>query len=127
MNLLIDSHEFIWWADSPHKLSSKTLTALLDKNNNLYISLASIWEMQIKVQIGKLAFKRGLRNTFEMHRKQNGLQTFSITADHIYELDNLPFHHKDPFDRIIIAQAIVENLTVVTDDPTFAAYPVKVI
>lgn len=127
MNLLIDSHEFIWWAASPQKLSNKGLSALLDKNNTLYLSLASIWEMQIKVQIGKLTFKRGLKNTVEMHRIQNGLQIFPITAEHIYELENLPFHHKDPFDRLIIAQAIVENYTLVTDDPAFSVYPVKIL
>lgn len=87
MNLLIDSHEFIWWADSPQKLLNKTLTALLNKNNILYVSLASIWEMQIKVQVGKLTFKRGLKNTFEMHQIQNGLQISSMMPNHIYELE----------------------------------------
>jgi PIN domain nuclease of toxin-antitoxin system len=121
---MIDTHEFIWWADAPQKLSTQTLAALLDKSNDLYLSLASLWEMQIKVQINKLAFKRGLKNTLEMHKIQNNLQILPITAEHIYELENLPFHHKDPFDRLLIAQAISENFTLVTDDPEFSAYGV---
>lgn len=127
MNLLIDTHEFIWWADSPQKLSAQTLAALLDKSNDLYLSLASLWEMQIKVQIKKLAFKRGLKATLEMHKIQNNLQILPITAAQIYELKNLPFHHKDPFDRLLIAQAITENFTLVTDDPEFSAYGVKIL
>ncbi|HSK70415.1 MAG TPA: type II toxin-antitoxin system VapC family toxin [Pyrinomonadaceae bacterium] len=127
MNLLIDSHEFIWWADSPQRLSGKTLSALLDKTNVLYLSLASIWEMQIKVQISKLSFKRGLKTTVEMHQTQNNLQILPVTLDHIYELEKLPFHHKDPFDRLLIAQASVENFTLVTDDPNFSAYSIKIL
>lgn len=127
MNLLIDSHEFIWWADSSQRLSADALAALLDKTNVLYLSLASVWEMQIKVQIGKLSFKRGLKNTIEMHRLQNNLQILPITPEHIYELENLPFHHKDPFDRLLIAQAIVEDFILVTDDPKFSDYSVRLI
>jgi PIN domain nuclease of toxin-antitoxin system len=127
MNLLIDSHEFIWWADSPQKLSSQTLCALLDKSNNVFLSSASVWEMQIKVQINKLSFQRGLRVTIEMHRQQNALQILPINLFHIYELENLPFHHKDPFDRILIAQSVVENFTIVTDDSNFSAYPVNIL
>ncbi len=127
MNLLIDTHEFIWWADSPQKLSARTLTALLDGTNVLHLSLASLWEMQIKVQIGKLTFKRGLKNTLEMHKTHNNLQILPITAEHIYELENLPFHHKDPFDRLLIAQAIIENYTIVTDDSNFSDYSVNLL
>ncbi len=83
--------------------------------------------MQIKVQIGKLTFRRRLKNTIKMHQIQNSLQILPITDEQIYELENLPFHHKDPFDRLIIAQAVVENFTLVTDDPAFSAYPVKIL
>lgn len=127
MNLLIDTHEFIWWADSPKKLSARTLAALLDRANVLHLSLASLWEMQIKVQIKKLIFKRGLEQTLEMHKIQNNLQILPITAEQIFQLKNLPFHHKDPFDRLLIAQAITENFTLVTDDPEFSAYGVKIL
>ncbi len=127
MNLLIDSHEFIWWADSPKNLSADALSALLDKTNSLHLSLASIWEMQIKVQINKLSFKRGLKNTIELHQTQNDLRILPITSAHTYALENLPFHHKDPFDRLLIAQATVENCTLVTDDQKFSAYAVNLI
>ena len=126
MNLLIDTHEFIWWADSPQKLSARTIAALTDNTNDLHLSLASLWEMQIKVQIKKLIFKRGLKATLEMHKTVNNLQILPITAQ-IYELQNLPFHHKDPFDRLLIAHAITENFTIVTDDPVFSSYAAKIL
>lgn len=83
--------------------------------------------MQIKVQIKKLSFKHGLKTTIEMHRLQNNLQILPVSLEHIYELENLPFYHKDPFDRLLIAQAVVENYTLVTDDANFSAYPVKIL
>ena len=122
MNLLIDSREFIWWADSPNKLSAKALAALTDGTSILYLSPAGIWEMRIKVLINKLSFQRGLKNTTAMQVAQNNLQILPIIAAQIYELENLPSHHKDPFDRLLIAQAKIKNLTIVTNDSQFAAY-----
>lgn len=126
MNLLFDTHIFIWWADEPAKLSIFVIAALEDENNRLFLSDASIWEMQIKIQLGKMELKLPLKELIESQRQENEVEVLPITTQHILEFENFPFHHKDPFDRILIAQSIVEDLTVVTVDSEFRAYPVKI-
>ncbi len=125
MNLLFDTHVFIWWADEPAKLAASVTTALENENNRLFLSDASIWEMQIKVQLGKIELKLPLKDLIESQQQENEIEILRISTVHILELENLPFHHKDPFDRILIAQSIVEDLTVVTVDSEFRAYPAK--
>ena len=127
MNLLLDTHEFVWWAEEPHKLSRKIYDALHDKSNVLFLSIASIWEMQIKVQIGKMRLQNGLRRLVITQRRQNGLRILPVKPRHVYALQQLPFHHKDPFDRLIIAQAVVENFTLVSADPIVSAYAVNLL
>ncbi len=122
MKLLIDSHIFIWWQDEPKKLSAKFSNAIFDTSNTIYLSLVSLWEMQLKIQTGKLHLSVNLSKAIETVQKANDLQILPIESAHVYELENLPFHHKDPFDRLLIAQANIENLTLVTDDPKFSAY-----
>jgi len=127
MNLLLDTHAFIWWATEPEKLSLEARTQCEDANNNLLLSLASIWEMQIKLQLGKLKLDEPLRTFVEYQQEADDLRILPITIEHVFALDNLPLHHKDPFDRIIIAQANADELFVVSKDEIFSAYPVKLI
>ena len=127
MNLLLDTHEFIWWAEEPHKLSRTVYDALHDKTNALFLSIASIWEMQIKVQTGKMSFQNSLRHIITTQRRQNDLQILTIKPKHIYELEQLPLYHRDPFDRIIIAQTRIENFTLISSDGAFPAYPVTML
>ena len=127
MNLLLDTHIFIWWEIALKNLSARKIQMLQDKSNTLFISLASVWEMQLKIQNGKFSFPKPLPEIIEGQQLINDLQILAITAEHIYELENLPFHHKDPFDRLLIAQAMVENYTIVTDDSNFSAYSVNLI
>jgi PIN domain nuclease of toxin-antitoxin system len=127
LDLLFDTHSFIWWADEPTKLSTKVLTALEDENNRLFLSDVSIWEMQIKLQLGKMKLKLPLQDLIESQRKDNNVEILQITTQHILALSNLPFHHKDPFDRLLIAQSVVENFTLVTLDPEFSAYSVNLL
>lgn len=127
MNLLLDTHEFIWWAEQPQKLSRTIYDALHDKSNTLFLSIASIWEMQIKVQIGKMSFQNGLRRLVITQRRRNGLRILPVKPRHVYALQQLPFYHKDPFDRLIIAQAAVENFLLVSADPFVSAYAVNVL
>jgi len=122
MNLLIDTHIFIWLQIELQKLSAERIQMLEDKSNTLFLSLASIWELQLKIQNGKFSFPKPLPEIIREQQKINDLQILPITPGHIYELENLPFHHKDPFDRLLIAQANVENFTLVTDDPKFSNY-----
>ena len=127
MNLLFDTHSFIWWADEPTKLSRAALAALENENNRLFVSDVSIWEMQIKVQLGKIKLKLLLQDLLESQQRDNAVEILSITTEHILALNNLPFHHKDPFDRLLIAQGIVEDFTIVTVDSALSAYPAKVL
>ena len=127
MNLLLDTHIFIWWEIEMYKLSAKRLQMLEDENNRLFLSLASIWEIQLKIMLNKFKFPKPLPEIIREQQIINDLQILSITPEHIYELENLPFHHKDPFDRLLIAQAIIEDYTLVTDDPKFSDYSVKLI
>ncbi len=127
MDLLFDTHSFIWWADEPAKLSQGALRAFKNENNRLFLSDASIWEMQIKVQLGKIKLRLPLKGLIDSQQRDNQVEILSITTEHILELDNLPFYHKDPFDRRLIAQSIVEDFAIVTTDSEFADYPVKLL
>ncbi len=125
MNVLLDTHVLIWWSISPGNLSETVYQLLDDQSNSLFFSLASIWEMQIKLQIGKLTLNLPLPQLIENQCQTNGLQLLSIETSHIYALNNLPPHHKDPFDRILIAQAIVETIPIVSIDGIFDNYPIQ--
>jgi len=103
MNLLIDTHVFIWLQIKLDKISAQRIQILKNPNNTLFLSLASVWEMQLKIQNGKLSFPKPLPEIIEGQQLINDLQILPIAAEHIYELENLPFHHKDPFDRLLIA------------------------
>jgi len=127
MKLLLDTHIFIWWADQPEKLSPVSLSALQDEANDLLLSVASVWEMQIKMQLGKLKVSLPLKELLKNQQEANDLTVLPIALTHVLTLDGLPFHHKDPFDRLLIAQSISEGLTVVTADSQFSAYAVKLL
>lgn len=127
MKLLLDTHIFIWWADAPEKLSATALTALEDENNDLLLSVASVWEMQIKTQLGKLNLSDSLENLIESQQTSNGIQLVPVELAHVLALDTLPLHHKDPFDRLLIAQSIEEGATLVSADSQFSVYPVTVL
>ena len=127
LDLLFDMHSFVWWADEPTKLSRVALAALEDENNRLFLSGVSIWEMQIKVQLGKMKLKLPLQDLIDSQQRDNEVEILSITTEHILALDNLPFHHKDPFDRLLIAQSLVEDFTILTVDSEFPAYPAKLL
>jgi len=127
MRLLLDTHVFIWWADQQESLSSTALSALKDEANELVLSVASVWEMQIKVQLGKLKLSMPLRELVLSQVETNGLKILPVELEHVLVLDTLPFHHKDPFDRLLIAQSIQEDVTLVSADPEFPAYSVKLL
>jgi PIN domain nuclease of toxin-antitoxin system len=103
------------------------MSACSDTGNTLWLSAASAWEMQIKTGLGKLRLRRSLTETIASHQSVNGLQILPVQLPHVIALENLPSHHKDPFDRLLIAQANRENWGIVTADPEFKGYPVRVI
>lgn len=127
MKLLLDTHIFIWWADEPERLSPVALSALEDEANELVLSVASVWEMQIKTQLGKLKLRLPLSKLLTVQQETNDLTVSPVTLTHVLALDALPSHHKDPFDRLLIAQSIEEKLTIVTADSQFSAYSVKLL
>lgn len=127
MKLLLDTHVFIWWADQQERLSATALSALNDEANDLILSVASVWEMQIKFQLGKLKLSLPIEELVETQVETNGLRILPVELAHVLALDALPFHHKDPFDRLLIAQSIHEDVTLVSVDPEFPAYSVKLL
>lgn len=126
MRCLLDTHTFIWLDGEPARLSHGVRAVCYDPANALLLSVASIWEMQIKLQLGKLTLRIPLPDLIASQRK-NGVNILPISIRHILELDTLPLHHRDPFDRVLVAQANVERLVLLSVDPTFASYPVTVI
>jgi PIN domain nuclease of toxin-antitoxin system len=127
MKLLLDTHIFIWWATAPERLSASALAALEDGNNDLLLSVASVWEMQIKAQLGKLNLGGPLKDLLDSQQITNSVQPLSVELTHVLGLEGLPFYHKDPFDRLLIAQTIVEGATLVSMDLQFSSYPVQLL
>ena len=125
MRLLLDSHTFLWWNNEPEKLSPKVLEMCKNAEHTLYISVASIWEIQIKFQLGKMRLHKPLAEIIRQEQ-ENGIEILPIEPAHIFALDSLPNHHKDPFDRLLVAQAIVEEAVLLSADPLIQQYPVKV-
>jgi len=123
MNLSLDTHALLWWLDDSPALGQSARTAMMDDRNIVVVSAAVVWEIQIKQALGKL----DIDSSFLDVVRGQGFELLSITADHAYAVGELPMHHRDPFDRLIIAQALLEGLTVVTRDPLFAKYAVPVI
>ncbi len=127
MRHLLDSHTFLWLAHNSSSLSRQARAAISDADNILYLSLASVWELQIKAQLGKLEFKKPLVEIIREQQNANRIELFPIALAHIFGLSDLPSHHQDPFDRMLIAQARHENIAILTKDPQIARYPVSVI
>lgn len=98
-----------------------------DRANTVLLSVASVWEMQIKTQLGKLSLNLPLAEMIESQRQANGIEILPVALSHVLGLEKLPAHHKDPFDRMLIGQANAEGAVLVSDDPIFGKYPVKVI
>ncbi len=125
--LLLDTHVFLWLRSNPLKLSQTVLQAYEDPNNTVYLSMASVWEMQIKVQLGKLQLTRPLPELLEQQCTTNGLQILPIELRHLFGLGELPLHHKDPFDRLLLVQAQLENAYLVSIDAAFKQYQVNLL
>jgi PIN domain nuclease of toxin-antitoxin system len=127
MKLLLDTNVFIWLNDTPHRLREKVMTVVANPDNDLFLSLTSIWEMQIKIQLGKLQLNDALPDILRTQQVDNNLQILTINLNHIWSLENLPYHHRDPFDRLLIAQAQTEGMTLVSADGIFDLYDVDLL
>lgn len=125
MRLLLDTHALIWAVMSPQRLGDTARDAILDSNNVVYASHVSLWELAIKRRIGKLTtIDRPAGEWFETYVRASKMQALSISAAHLGAVEFLPLVHGDPFDRLLVAQAQLDGMTVVTRDPAFAHYDV---
>ncbi len=124
MAFLLDSHAFLWFVAADKQLPVSVKDKIEDINQSCFLSAASLWEITIKHQIGKLDLEITLPELFD-YVDRNQIEIVPITYDHLFTLSNLPIHHNDPFDRLIIAQAIAEDLVVLTRDTLFKKYKVK--
>lgn len=127
MKVLLDTHAFIWWDSDPDQLSPQARAACQDRTNLLLLSVASAWEMQIKLQLGKLRLRLPLAEVIASQQQTNDLRVLPVDLDHVLALQGLPAHHKDPFNRLLVAQANAEDATLISHDPMFAHYPVKML
>jgi len=125
MNILLDTHVFLWLRTEPEKVTEKVLAAYYDMDNDVFLSMASIWEIQIKQQLSRLELEIPLNRLIDEQCVRNGLQILPIETQHIFALADLPFHHKDPFDRLILSQSKFENLILSSADNVFCEYDIK--
>jgi PIN domain nuclease of toxin-antitoxin system len=125
VRLLLDTHAFLWWVADAPALSARARRAIAARANECLLSAASCWEMAIKVSIGKLELDGTVERFVPHHLSINGFQELPVEIRHAAAVSRLPFHHRDPFDRLLVSQALDEDLTVVSADPIFARYGVK--
>ncbi len=126
MRLLLDTHAFLWSITS-RQLSPAADSAFLDPDNPLFLSVASYWEMCIKLSLGKLALPDNWQQVTERAMTINEIRWLPIEPRHCQALIALPHHHRDPFDRLLVAQAQTEKLTLLSADPNFGGYDVAVV
>lgn len=123
MRLLIDSHVLLWWFDGADRLGATARDAIGDGDNEAVVSAATLWELSIKQAAGRLDVDVDLR----AHSAEQGFRELPVTGRHAVAVRDLPLHHRDPFDRMLVAQAVVEGLTLVTADRALARYDVPVL
>ena len=123
MNLTLDTHVLLWWLDDHPSLSKRARAAIADSGNLVVLSAVVIWEIRLKQSLGKLTIPSDF---FEIVKEQ-GFESISITPEHAYGVGDLPMHHRDPFDRLLIVQAKQEGFTIVTADAVFEQYEVPIL
>jgi len=123
MNFLLDTHILLWWLENDSKLSGEIRSVVSDPNNLIFVSAISAWEIAIKQSLGKLTLPNNLEEALDISR----FEVLSITLAHGIRVADLPMHHKDPFDRMLISQALVEGLTIITVDDKFKLYEVSLL
>ena len=127
MKILLDTHTFLWWITGDQKLSGRAREIISDGSNELFLSAATGWEMAIKAQIGRLKLPGEPIHFILEQMRINAIQSLPIQMNHALHVSTLPQHHRDPFDRLLIAQAQLEGLPVLSSDHQLANYQVEVI
>ncbi|HLC16269.1 MAG TPA: type II toxin-antitoxin system VapC family toxin [Thermodesulfovibrionia bacterium] len=126
MSFFLDTHAFMWFVNGDPILGNEAKKIIESIDNQNFISVASLWEIAIKINIGKLSLSKPY-NYIKQQLEDNHVAILPIDFNHTLQLVSLPLYHRDPFDRLIIAQAIVENMTIITKDDNFKNYPIKII
>ena len=126
MAYLIDTHTLLWHFNGDNQMSISAMEILKDNKQKKYTSIASVWEIAIKMSIGKLLLEFNF-NEIEVKLAGSKISLLDISVKHTEEIISLPLHHRDPFDRMIIAQSITENLTIISKDKNFSLYPIKLL
>ncbi|NOY70715.1 MAG: type II toxin-antitoxin system VapC family toxin [Deltaproteobacteria bacterium] len=124
MQYLLDTHVLIWWITSDNRLSETAKKLIKNCQNNIYWSVASSWEISIKYALGKLDFDESPETLLPSELEKNHIETLAIQNDHAFLAGELPFHHKDPFDRMLIAQARIEHFGIISNDSKLKLYAV---
>jgi PIN domain nuclease of toxin-antitoxin system len=127
MKILLDSHAFLWFVLGDKRLSLPARLAIEDLNNQRLISIASLWEIAIKFSKGRMQFTEPFELLIPRELQQNRIEILGVELSHVERLVQMPFHHNDPFDRIIIAQSLVEHIPIVSTDIEFSQYSVQII
>ena len=125
MKYLLDTHTLLWFLTDNKKLSRRARRLIDDPSNERFLSIASLWEIAIKTGLGKLDLDKPFEQMFPERLDFNRIEILDITVDSLTKLNTLPFHHRDPFDRLIIAQGLVEGLPIISVDTTFDAYGIS--
>jgi PIN domain nuclease of toxin-antitoxin system len=125
MRCLLDTHTFLWATADDGRLSRAAAEIFTNGNNELFLSVASVWEIVIKVQIGKLPLPSPVAGYVKRQLAVNRVQTLPVSFEHVLRVEQLPLHHGDPFDRILVAQSMEEKMPIISGDPIFKKYPAK--
>jgi PIN domain nuclease of toxin-antitoxin system len=125
MRLLLDTHAFLWWVADARELSTRARAVIGDSKNECFVSAASCWEIAIKISIGKLELDGTVERFIPEHLSVNGFQELPVEIRHAARVSRLSFHHRDPFDRLLVCQALEEHLAIVSADPIFRRYGLK--
>ena len=126
MDVLLDTHAFIWFINGDNQLSSKSKKIIKNIDNNCFISIASIWDIAIKISLKRLDINSGFKNLVKVI-EENKFEILPVTFEHIQYLLDLDYYHRDPFDRMIIAQGLSEKVSIITKDQNFNKYEVEII
>jgi PIN domain nuclease of toxin-antitoxin system len=127
MNVLLDTHVLIWWLRNSARLGKHAKSLIRNDETSVWVSSASIWEISIKAALDRLDIGHQFEEQLSMELERSGFRPLVVKFDHAFKVRILPLHHRDPFDRMLIAQAQCENLTLVTADPAIMAYDVRTI
>jgi PIN domain nuclease of toxin-antitoxin system len=122
MNVLLDTHAFLWFIGGDSRISQLGRDVIENPQNNVHLSLVSVWEMALKVVVRKLEFDQPLQELVEAHSTRNQIKLLAISMDHIQRTTELPLHHRDPFDRLLVAQCLVEKVCLVSIDAALDPY-----